>query len=51
MAGVLAVAAIVYSGPGKGSPEMKPADVPAAQSPDMPQPKAIGGALSGSSGR
>jgi hypothetical protein len=44
VAAVLAVAAIVYSAPGKGSSEMKPAGTPASQSPDMPKPEAIGGA-------
>jgi hypothetical protein len=41
---VLAVAAIVYSAPGKGSSGMKPAGAPASESPDMPKPEAIGGA-------
>jgi hypothetical protein len=44
VAAVLAIAAIVYSAPGKGSSGMKPGDAPASASPDMPQPKAIGGA-------
>ena len=44
VAAVLAVAAIVYSAPGKGSSGMKPAAAPASESPDMPKPEAIGGA-------
>ena len=44
VAAVLAVAAIVYSAPGNGASVMKPAGAPAPQSPDMSQPKAIGGA-------
>jgi hypothetical protein len=44
VAAVLAVAAIVYSVPGKGSSGMKPAGAPASESPDMPKPEAIGGA-------
>ena len=43
VAAVLAVAAIVYSAPGKGSSGMKPAAAPASESPDMPKPEAIGG--------
>jgi hypothetical protein len=37
MAAVLAVAAIVYSSPRKGSSEMKPASAPAPGSPGMPK--------------
>ena len=44
LAAVLAVAAIVYSPPGKGSSGMKPAGAPAPESPHMPKPEAIGGA-------
>ena len=44
MTAVLAVAAIVYSTPGKGTSGMKPADASAPELPDRPQPKAIGGA-------
>ena len=43
VAAVLAVAAIVYSAPGRGSASgMKPAGTPASESPDMPKPGAIG---------
>jgi hypothetical protein len=38
VAAVLAIAAIVYSAPGKGSSGMKPAAAPAAESPDTPKP-------------
>jgi hypothetical protein len=38
MAAVLAVAAIVYSSPGKGSSEMKPANASASESAAMPKP-------------
>jgi hypothetical protein len=44
VAAVLAIAAIVYSSPAKGTSGMKPAGASAPESPDMSQPKAIGGA-------
>ncbi len=44
VAAVLAVAAIVYSAPGKGASGMKPAGAPTSESPDMPKSEAIGGA-------